>query len=102
MNPVIDLLNAHRSIRKFTSQPISEDLLHAIVRAGQSAATSSFLQGCTVIRVRNPDSRHRLAGLAGNQPYVEAATEFLVLCADLKRPGNACAQLGKDLSKMLR
>jgi nitroreductase len=95
MNPVFDLLNAHRSIRKFTSQAIAEDLLHAIVSAGQSAATSSFLQGCTVIRVRNPENRRTLARLAGNQPYVESAAEFLVLCADLKRPGNACAQLGK-------
>ena len=96
MNPVFDLLNAHRSIRKFTSQDIAEDLLHAIVSAGQSAATSSFLQGCTVIRVRNPESRRTLARLAGNQPYVESAAEFLVLRADLKRPGNACTQLGKE------
>jgi len=77
MNPVFDLLNAHRSIRKFTSQAIAEDLLLAIVSAGQSAATSSFLQGCTVIRVRNPESRRTLARLAGNQPYVESAAEFL-------------------------
>lgn len=98
MNPVIDLLNAHRSIRKFTAQPIDEALLHGIVRAGQSAATSSFLQGATVIRVRNPESRRTLAMLAGNQPYVESAAEFLVLCADLKRPGNACERYGKDFA----
>lgn len=98
MTAVIDLLNAHRSIRKYTSQAIPEDLLRAILRAGQAAATSSFLQGTTVIRVRNPESRRTLARLAGNQAYVESAAEFLVLCADLKRPGNACAQLGREFA----
>jgi len=98
MTPVIDLLNAHRSIRKFTAQAIAEDLLYAIVGAGQAAATSSFLQGSTVIRVRNPESRRTLARLAGNQPYVESAAEFLVLCADLRRPGNACEQFGREFA----
>ncbi len=57
MTPVIDLLNRHRSIRRYTGTPIDEALLQAIVRAGQAAATSSFLQGCTVIRVRDAERR---------------------------------------------
>lgn len=95
MNAVHELLNAHRSIRKFTDQPISPELLSTILRSGQAAATSSFLQGATVIRVRNPVSREKLAALAGNQPYVQSAAEFFVLCADLKRPGNCCVQYDK-------
>lgn len=95
MNAVHELLNAHRSIRKFTDQSISAELLATILRSGQAAATSSFLQGATVIRVRNPDSREKLAAFAGNQPYVRSAAEFFVLCADLQRPGNCCAQYDK-------
>ena len=95
MNPVIDLLLGHRSIRKFTDKAISPELLQRLVAAGQSAATSSFLQGTTVIRVTNPEARARIATLAGNQPYVEKAAEFLVCCADLKRPGNYCEKYGK-------
>ena len=95
MNAVHELLNAHRSIRKFTDQPIDADLLVTILRSGQAAATSSFLQGATVIRVRNPASREKLAAFAGNQPYVQTAAEFFVLCADLKRPGNCCVQYDK-------
>lgn len=95
MNAVHELLNAHRSIRKFTDQPISPELLSTILRSGQAAATSSFLQGATVIRVRNPANREKLAALAGNQPYVQSAAEFFVLCADLKRPGNSCVQYDK-------
>lgn len=95
MNAVIDLLKSHRSIRKFRDQPIDEALFRRLVEAGQSAATSSFLQGTTIIRVRNPEARKRLAHLAGDQPYVATAAEFLVFCADLKRPGNFCHQYGK-------
>lgn len=96
MSSVIDLLKSHRSIRKFTDQPVEESLFQELVRAGQSAATSSFLQGATIIRVRNPGSREKLAEYAGNQPYIRSAAEFLVFCADLKRPGNACQHYGKE------
>lgn len=95
MNAVHQLLNSHRSIRKYTDQVIGDELLASIVRAGQAAATSSFLQGATVIRVRKPESRDKLATYAGNQAYVKTAAEFLVLCADLKRPGNCCVQYDK-------
>lgn len=44
MNPTIELLKSHRSIRKFTDQPISRELLEGLIRAGQSAATSSHVQ----------------------------------------------------------
>lgn len=95
MSSVIELLKSHRSIRKYTTQKIDEALFQQIVEAGQAAATSSFLQGTTIIRIRNENSRQKLAQLAGNQPYVESAAEFMVFCADLKRAGNYCNEYGK-------
>lgn len=98
MNDVIALLKSHRSIRKFTPQPIAEELFKELIEAGQGAATSSFLQATTIIRVRNADSRQQLARLAGNQAYVASAAEFLVFCADLKRAGNFCHEYGKPFA----
>lgn len=98
MNETVSLLKSHRSIRKFLAKPLPEGLLEQILEAGQSAATSSFLQGATVIRVRNPDSRKKLAAYAGNQPYVESAAEFLVFCADIRRAGNCCEKYQKPFS----
>lgn len=95
MSSVIELLKSHRSIRKFTDQQIAADLLQELFEAGQSAATSSFLQGATIVRVTNKENRARIAELAGNQKYVETAAEFMVFCADLKRPGNYCEAYGK-------
>ena len=95
MSSVIELLKSHRSIRKFTDQAIPPELFEDIVQAGQAAATSSFLQGATIIRVTEAENRQKIAALAGGQAYVASAAEFMVLCADLKRAGNYCAQYGK-------
>ena len=95
MSSVIDLLKSHRSIRKFTDKAIGPEVLNDIFLAGQAAATSSFLQGSTIIRVKNKSTRESLARLAGNQPYVESAAEFMIFCADLKRAGNYCKEYEK-------
>ena len=95
MSSVIDLLKSHRSIRKFTDKAIDPEVLNDIFLAGQAAATSSFLQGSTIIRVKNKSTRESLAMLAGNQPYVESAAEFMIFCADLKRAGNYCKEYEK-------
>lgn len=58
--------------------------------AGQSAATSSNLQGVSVIRIISQQNRQALAALAGGQAYIEQAPEFLVFCADLHRAGWCC------------
>lgn len=95
MNSVVELLKSHRSIRKFTDQAIEPELFADLIEAGQAAATSSFLQGATIIRVTNKEKRSEIAQLAGNQPYIETAAEFVVFCADLKRAGNYCHEYGK-------
>lgn len=91
MNPTIELLNAHRSIRKFTSEPVDQATVETLIKAGQAAATSSFIQACTVIQVSQGEKRNALAEMAGNQAYVAEAPLFLVFCADMKRHQLACS-----------
>ncbi|WP_323753318.1 oxygen-insensitive NADPH nitroreductase [Marinobacter sp.] len=99
MNPTIELLKSHRSIRKFKDQQIPRELFEDLIRAGQSAATSSHVQAYTLIHVVNPESRARLAELAGGQPYVESASDFLVFCADMKRSTEAAERSGADVTR---
>ena len=96
---VINLLKQHRSIRKFTDQPIAPELLKDLIRAGQSAATSSNLQGVSVIRVKNRQARKVCAEVAGGQAYVEEAAEFLVFCADLNRSAWCCEAKGNQMAE---
>jgi len=94
MNPTIELLKSHRSIRKFTDQPVSSDLLNTLMEAGQAAATSNHVQAYSVIHVKNPENRQKIAELAGGQNYVASSGAFLVFCADMKRPTDAAEAAG--------
>lgn len=85
MTPIIDLMNQHRSIRKFTNQAIASEQLAAIIDAARSASTSSYIQCVSIIQVTKPALRDQLAEYAGNQPYVASAAEFLVFCIDYHR-----------------
>lgn len=90
MNDMISLLQAHRSIRTFTDKTIQQECIENLIRAGQAAATSSFIQACTVIQIEKGEKRTELAKLAGNQVYVANAPVFLVFCADMHRHKLAC------------
>lgn len=85
MNSVIDTIMAHRSIRAFTDEAITESDFSTIIQAGMSGSSSHFMQVLSVIRVKDTDKRKKLAQLAGNQAYVESAAEFLVFCIDFQR-----------------
>jgi FMN reductase (NADPH) len=85
MNEVIKLLNGHRSIRKFSEQPVTDEQLHAIISAAQSASTSSNVQAYTIIRVSDHGMKEKLSVLADNYSYVLECPVFLVWCADLFR-----------------
>ncbi|GAB6904574.1 Oxygen-insensitive NADPH nitroreductase [Desulfosarcina cetonica] len=90
MNATIDLMRAHRSIRKFSDRAVDEATLETIIAAAQCAATSHFVQAYTVIQVRDAAKRKAIAQLAGPQAWVEKAPVFLVFCADLSRLETAC------------
>ncbi|NBD23114.1 oxygen-insensitive NADPH nitroreductase [Paenibacillus glycinis] len=85
MNDTISLLKSHRSIRKFSSQPVTDAQLAQILAAAQAASTSSNMQAYSVIGIRSEEKRDKLAELTGNQRHVAQAPLFLVWCADLNR-----------------
>jgi nitroreductase len=80
----------HSSVRSYTAEPVDQTLLKDIIRCGQAASSSSFIQACSVIRVTDSAQREMIAQAAGNQRYVVNAAEFLVLCADMSRIEYCC------------
>ncbi|MDF0529743.1 NADPH-dependent oxidoreductase [Tsukamurella sp. 8F] len=93
----IDLQLAHRSVRAFLDTPVGDDALTAIVAAAQSASTSSNLQAWSVIAVRDPRRRERLAHLVGDQSAVRQAPLLLVWLADLGRATRIAARSNEPL-----
>lgn len=85
MNEVIQQLKAHRSIRKFKPEPVTEEQLKAMLDAAQMASSSNNAQAYSVIGVTDPAIKEQVAILAGNQRHVAECPLFLVWCADLHR-----------------
>ena len=90
MNETINLLKAHKSIRKYKDQPVEAEKIKAIIECAQSASTSSFIQAYTIISVVDEAKRKSIAHLSGDQIYVQQCPLFLVFCADLKRIKMCC------------
>lgn len=101
MNPVIQTLLNHRSIRRFTDERISADELNTIIAAAQHAPNWVNLQLVSIIAVENPEHRKKMSDLCGGQAHVAQAPLFLIFCADYNRVATACEEMGQNLDAVL-
>jgi nitroreductase len=101
MNPTLEVLGAHRTIRRYTDDPVEEEHVRAAVQAGQRASTSSAVQAYALLRVRDRATRERLAALTGDQEKVARAGAFFVVLGDTRRHRLACAREGVDYDARL-
>ena len=93
-----DLMAAHRSRRAYRSDPVGDPQLRWIVDSARHASTSSFMQAYSVVAVRDPARRARIATLCADQDHIRQAPLFLAICADLHRIGRACGRHGRALN----
>lgn len=101
MTPTIDLLRSHRSVRRYTDEPITDEQRAAIVASAQAASSSSFLQCTSIIRITDKSLREQLVPLTGGQKHVAQAAEFWVFCADFNRHLQICPQAQLGLAEQL-
>ncbi|MGF9772438.1 oxygen-insensitive NADPH nitroreductase [Priestia aryabhattai] len=101
MNNTIELLSNHTSIRSFTDQPLTEEQRDAIFQAASQTSSFSLLQAVSIIRVTNPDLRKQVMQLSVNQPYIEAAAEFWIFCADFNRNHQIAPKVDLDYIEYL-
>jgi nitroreductase len=97
LSETIRLLEGRVSVRAFEDRPVPDQTVDAVLKAAFRAPTSSNIQAYSVIIVRDPAIRDRLADIAGGQAHVRKAPVFLVFCADLTRVEAAVAKAGHDL-----
>ena len=99
MNETINLLKAHRSIRKYKNMSVEDEKIKTIIECAQSASTSNFIQAYTIISIKDMEKRKKIAYLSGEQSYIEQCPLFLVFCADLNRNKAACEINGKTMAE---
>ncbi|MFA6119838.1 MAG: NADPH-dependent oxidoreductase [Sideroxydans sp.] len=85
MNETIKLQHTHRSIRSYKADPISDEMLQAIIEAGHRAPSSMNAQEISTIVIRDTERKAKVAELAGNQAWIAQAPVFIVLVADFNK-----------------
>ncbi len=85
----------HRSVRRYSAEPVPESMVAGLVAAAQSASTSSNLQLWSVISIQEPARRAEVAVLCGDQRQVHEAPWFLAFIADHARLRAAAAAVGE-------
>ena len=90
MNETLQTIHAHRSIRKFTEQPISEEVLQQVLQAASRASTTGNMQLYSIIVNQDKEMKQRIAPAHFNQPAVLSAAAVLTFCADFRRFNRWC------------
>lgn len=92
------VLFKHRSIRKFHSTPIPDEVLGEILEAGTRASTCGNMQLYSLVVTRDATLRTQLAPCHFNQPMVTEAPCVVTVCADVHRFSMWCEQRGAEPS----
>ncbi len=94
MNSVIRSLKERKSVRVYTDREIPEEDVQVILDAAAQAPTAGNQQLYTILRISDPEKKHRLSISCDNQPFIEQAKLVLVFCADCLRWYNAFRSAG--------
>ena len=78
-------LLTRRTIRKYTDQDVSEELLNRLMTEAARTQTMGNLQLYSVIVTRSKEMKEKLAPAHFNQPMVKEAPVVLTICADFNR-----------------
>ena len=86
----ISLMSAHRSIRSYRSDEISQQDLDAILQAATRASSSGNMQTYSIVVTRDAESRAKLWEMHFRQDMVRQAPLLLTFCADWNRMNRWC------------
>ena len=85
MNETLRLMQSHRSTRSYQPDPVSDRLLEQIIEAAYRGPTSVNSQQVSLVVVRDPAKRARIAEIAGGQPWIAQAPVFIVVVVDFHK-----------------
>ncbi len=91
-----DTIFQHRSIRKYKPDPLPEDLINKILKAGTRASTTGNMQVYSVIVTTDHALKAELAPCHFNQAMVREAPVVLTFCADFNRFNQWCILRGAE------
>ena len=90
MEDFSEILKNHRSIRKYTTQSVNEDLLQEILTLACRSSTTGNMQLYSIIITRDIETKKKLSPAHFNQKMVVEAPVVLTICADFNRFNKWC------------
>jgi len=89
---MLETIFNHRSIRKYKSSPVSDEILDKVLQAGSRASTTGNMQVYSVIITKDEDLRKQLWEAHFKQDMVLQAPVHMTFCADFNRFTKWCKQ----------
>jgi nitroreductase len=90
---VYDAISKRKSVRGFTEEGVSDEMVSRLLEAARQAPSASNRQEWRFIVVRDQAMRNQLAEAARGQKFVGEAPVVLACCAETDEHIMACGQL---------
>ncbi|MDP6708179.1 MAG: nitroreductase family protein [Alphaproteobacteria bacterium] len=87
-------LLTHRTHRRFTDAPVSDEMVELILACAFSAPSKSDLQQAAMIRIEDPEKRRAIAELIPSMPWIGTVPVFWIVCGDNRRIRRICELRG--------
>ncbi len=94
-NSILPQLFNHRSIRQFTTEPLTADEVTTLVKAAQHAPTSTFSQQYSLLSITDSTLKHAIGDITGHH-WLESAGHYFIVIADQYRNRQLAQQAGVD------
>lgn len=96
---VIDAIHNRRAVRKFSDQPVPDDVLHAILRAGGRSQSSKNTQPWRFLVVRDQTMLETLSNLGDFAGHLAGAAFAVILVGTVESTWNSF-DLGQAAAQM--
>jgi nitroreductase len=90
MSEISDILSNRRTIRKYASKPVDDNLLNDILAMGCRTSTTGNMQVYSIVITKDEGKKRELAPLHFNQKMITEAPVVLTFCADFNRFNKWC------------
>lgn len=87
---MLDFLLSRRTIRNYSDEGISPDLMNSLLQAAAQSSNTGNMQAYSVVVTTDIELKKQLAPAHFNQPMVTRAPAVLTFCADFSRFSQWC------------
>ncbi|MBV8045585.1 MAG: NADPH-dependent oxidoreductase [Paludibacterium sp.] len=95
MNPTLEQMHQHHSVRSYQDKPVDPVVLDAILDAAWKGPTSINGQQVSLVVVQDAVRRARIAEIAGGQPWIAQAPVFVAVVIDFHKTAVGAELAGK-------